>query len=371
MKVLMLNYEYPPLGGGAANANKNILQIMEDENVQIDLITSSENRYKEENLEDNINIYKIDVNKHNAHHWTELEILRYFFKGILKARTLEKKQDYDLIHAWFGFPCGLMARILRKPYIVSLRGSDVPGYNERFTYHYIFLKPILKKVWDDAHEVIANSRGLKELAQETSDINIKIIPNGVDSNRFKHSIKNSYEKSLKLICVARLIPRKRINDILMAIRELDIQLYVVGDGEEESNLKEIASTNSLNNKVNFKGYLDNESLVGEYKSSDIFILPSLNEGMSNTMLEAMSSGLPIITTDVGGTDELIDGNGVIVDKKSPKQIKEAILMYDQNREKLEKHGNRSREISEKYDWNNIVDNYLEIYEEIFQNSKFY
>jgi glycosyltransferase involved in cell wall biosynthesis len=371
MKILMLNYEYPPLGGGAANANKHIIEQMADRNdLEVDLVTSSEDGYEVEQFSDNINIYKLDVKKDEIHHWTQIEVLRYMFKGLLKSRKLEKKNDYDMIHAWFGFPCGFMARILRKPYLVALRGSDVPGYNERFGIQYIFLKPIIKNVWKKAGKIVPNSNGLKQLAKETLDIDMQVIPNGIDTDKFQPANNeeegngDESEKKLKLLCVSRLTPRKRINDIMEAIQDLDVELTVIGQGDQEEELKEKMAELGIEEKMEFMGYVPHEQLPEKYREADIFVMPSLNEGMSNTILEAISSGLPIITTQVGGTDELIDENGHIVDKKSPKQIKEAIKDYMKNPEKLERHRKKSRNIAETMSWERVTEEYIEAYREI-------
>jgi glycosyltransferase involved in cell wall biosynthesis len=120
----------------------------------------------------------------------------------------------------------------------------------------------------------------------------------------------------------------------------------------------------IEEKKEFMGYVPHEQLPEKYREADIFVMPSLNEGMSNTILEAISSGLPIITTQVGGTDELIDENGHIVDKKSPKQIKEAIKDYMKNPEKLERHRKKSRNIAETMSWERVTEEYIEAYREI-------
>ena len=367
MRVLMLNYEFPPLGGGAANANKHILEELTDvEDLKIDLITSSKDRYTEEEFSEDITLYRLDVKKGQIHHWTQSEILRYFFKGLIKSRQLRKEKDYDIIHAWFGFPSGLMALILNQPYVVSLRGSDVPGYNERFSIQYVFLKPIIKRVWKNAESVVANSKGLKELAKKTLDPGIEINTNGVNIEKFQpRDIERDDSDGLDLICVARLTKRKRVSDILKAIQNLEyVNLTLIGEGKEEQNLKELAKDLGIDDQVNFKGYVSHEEIADFYSNSDLFVMPSLNEGMSNTILEAMSSGLPIITTQTGGTAELIKNNGVVVPKKDPEAIKDAIISYREDSEKIKSHSEKSREIAENFTWKQASLEYYEIFQKL-------
>jgi glycosyltransferase involved in cell wall biosynthesis len=116
--------------------------------------------------------------------------------------------------------------------------------------------------------------------------------------------------------------------------------------------------------VEFLGYVPHAELPLHYLTSDVFVLPSKNEGMSNTILEAMASGLPIITTDTGGTAELIDGNGIIVPVNSPQSIKNAILDYVKSLEMKKEHGIRSRKVVEGMDWGIVAKNYYHIYREV-------
>lgn len=362
----MLNYEYPPIGGGTGQANKNILEeIKGREDLKVDLITSSKGDYKEENS-CNTNIYRLNVDKEDRHNWKNLELARYMWKGFRKARELDSKNDYDLIHAWSGIPCGLMARILNKPYIVGLRGSDVPGYNPDMSIEYLFLTPIIKNTWSNAEEVIPNSKGLRELATETMDIKMTVIPNGVNTEKFKPG-KNKSDK-FQVLTVARLTERKRIQDLIKAMKSTeDIELKIVGEGEMESELKEKTADLGIEDKVEFKGYIPHEELPQLYSKADVFVLPSLNEGMSNAVLEAMSSGLPIITTDTGGTDELLHGNGEIVPKESPKSIQKKIKHYKNNPNSRKEHGNKSRELSKKMSWKKLAELYVNKYEKIIQS----
>ena len=355
MRILMLNYEFPPLGGGAANATYYLLkEFSKMKNIEIDLVTSSIDEYQEEQFSNNIKIYKLDIGKKEIHYWTQFEILRYSWKTYKLSKKLKKEKNYDLCHAWFGVPCGYIAKKLKLPYIVALRGSDVPGYNSRFSFQYIFLKPIIKSVWKNAGSVIANSEGLKNLALETMNIPIKVIYNGIDTKEFKPKFNKN--KKLKILCVSRLIQRKGIEYLINAVKSLEVELTIIGKGKQESYLKSIAPKN-----VEFLGYIPHENIGKYYRNSDIFILPSLNEGMSNTILEAMASGLPIITTNTGGTKELIKGNGFVVSMRDSDAIKKAILKYIENPELIKTHGLKSREIAEKMSWENIAGEYYKVY----------
>lgn len=377
MKILMLNYEFPPLGGGAANANYYLLkEFSKDKDLEIDVITSSVGKFKKSKFSENINLYRLDIgkNKDNLHYQTNKDLLLFSLKALKESIKLNKKNNYDLIHAWFGIPCGFIAMFLHKPFLVALRGSDVPFYNPRFRVaDRYFFKYLSRVIWKKSSSVVANSEGLKTLAKETSPKQkIAVIYNGVDTNEFLPVNRKKTGKTLRIILVSRLIKRKGINyllDALSQIKQENFHLMVIGDGNQREHLEKMAKEAGLVNKVSFLGLVSHKSISQYYSQSDLFILPSLNEGMSNTVLEAMASGLPIITTNVGGSKELIKDNGFVVNPRSSEEILDAIKKYLADPSLLIKHGKESRRIAERMSWENVAKNYKSLYNSLLKKHK--
>ena len=376
MRVLMLNYEYPPLGGGGSNACKYILEDFAHRNLDVDLVTSSpSNIFETETIENSVTIYKLPINKKDIHYWTQREIIAYSWKARKFIKKLMEENEYDICHAFFSVPCGAIAYLFKDkiPYIVSLRGSDVPGFNDRFGFQYVFLKPIIKKVWRDAKAVVSNSQGLKELALKTSPSQeISVIYNGIDVSEFDPNFDKRENNEIRIVCVARLIERKGLKYLIEAVGELkdnNIKLIIVGEGNQEEELKNFAVELKMSDRVDFKGYVNHNQIADIYKNSDIFVLPSLNEGMSNALLEAMGTGLPVIVTDTGGTTELIDGNGVVVPMSDSNAIAEAIRGFMDDPETCMRMGMRSREIAERMGWSAVSGAYLRLYGKTRFNSE--
>lgn len=374
MDVLLLNDEFPPLGGGAANACRYLLEEMAELDINIDLVTSSPSRRFEcEKIGQSIIVYKLAVAKRNIHSWTRREILTYSWRARGFIQKLLRAKRYDLCHAFFGVPCGAIAYLFRKemPYIVSLRGSDVPGFNPRFSLLYVFLKPVIRKVWRDAEAVIANSDGLRELAYETDpECQMDVIFNGVDTDQFRRASDKENKNVLRILCVSRLIRRKNIHNLLRSLPQLRarfgaiFEVWVVGEGPQEAELRGIAEQFGVADMVTFKGYVRHSSLPDIYSNSDIFVLPSMNEGMSNAVLEAMACGLPIVTTDTGGTRELIRGNGLVIPRGDPAVIANAIGELMENPLLRTRMGERSAKLAAQFTWRAAAEGYQEIYEKI-------
>ena len=382
MKILFFNYEYPPLGGGAANATAYILkEYSKISNFEVDLVTSSiDNKYHFEKIGENVNIHRLPIGKNekNLHFQSQKDLLVYSWKAYFFSKNLVKKEKYDLTHSFFTVPCGFISLILKWqfkiPYIISLRGSDVPGYSERFSFLYKFIIPLVRLIWNKSFGVVANSKGLRELALRTdSEQEIRIIYNGIDLNQFAKSKTQKVENSekFKILCVTRITPRKGIRYLIEAVKRLsqksdNISLRIIGEGDEKEELQELVKSLGIQNKIEFTGLVPHEKLPPYFEESDVFVLPSLNEGMSNSMLEALASGLPLIATDTGGTRELVDDgiNGYIIKMKNSQDIADKIDILIQNRDLRMKMGEESRRKAESMSWEKVAREYFDLYCEI-------
>ncbi len=372
-KILMLNYEFPPVGGGAAIANYYLLkEFASNPDLEVDLVTSgSISKFEVEQFSDNIRIFKLNVCKRDPHYWTTSEIVRWTWKAYWFSRKLINENNYDLCHCWSGWPPGIIGYLFRKkiPYIIALRGSDVPGYNprleilDRFAFRFIS-----RIICENAEVVTALSRNLKKLAERTfNGIDIEIIYNGVDADKFKPVVSEP-NFNICILFVGRLIKRKGIINLLKAFKEVcdeykNCGLTIVGGGPKRKYLEDFCKRMKIESNVNFLGAVGYRDIDKIYQKANIFVLPSIEESLSNVIQEAMASGLPVITTDTGAA-ELIDENGFIVDKGDYKQIKKAIMEYIINPELMRKHGQQSRKIAEKMSWSNNAKAYIEIYNSI-------
>lgn len=378
MKILFLNYEYPPLGGGAANATFCILrEYARVSDLEVDLVTSSiDSNYYKEKIGERITIHKIPIgkNKSNLHFQSQKDLLIYAWKAYAFSKKLCRQNKYDLSHSFFTVPCGFLSFLLKRnfkiPYVISLRGSDVPGYSDRFSWLYIFLKPFIKLIWKKADAVISNSVGLRTLALKTkSDQKIGIIYNGINTEIFKPD-ENMPDREKFIITsgASRLTDRKGLNYLVEAVAILvskypNVQLKIIGEGNAKKRLEELSEKMKIKDKVEFIGRVSHREVSKYYQEADVFVLPSLNEGMSNAMLEALSSGLPLLATDTGGTKELVtDGeNGYVIKMKNASNIAEKIEKLINNSELKKKMGEASRQKALGLSWKKVAGEYYKLY----------
>ncbi|MEI7750041.1 MAG: glycosyltransferase family 4 protein [Candidatus Moraniibacteriota bacterium] len=375
MKILFLNYEYPPLGGGAGNATAYLLrEYAKIPGLTVHLVTSAVGKeYVKEKIGDRIVIHRLPIGKDatNLHYQSRSNLLAYSFRAYFFAeRLIRKEGNFDLIHAFFTVPCGFLALVLGSqfhlPYIVSLRGADVPGYSERFKALYAILRPVVRIIWHNAARVISNSAGLRDLAHKTDfGQEIPIIPNGVSTEEFSSAERRMSDGIVRILAVSRLTPRKGIRFLIRAMASIPgtSRLIIVGGGGERQNLESIATSVGVADRVEFRGLVPHEELPAIYREADIFCLPSLNEGMSNTVLEAIASGLPVVTTITGGTDELVTngGNGLFVQTASSEDLADKLGRLVADASLRARMGAASATKAEKMSWHAVAQKYVDEY----------
>ncbi len=374
MKILMLNYEFPPIGGGASQAHLNLLRQYSDiKDLKVHVLTSApELGFFTERLSDNITIFKVGIHKKELHFWRRSEVVEWLLKAGFHYRRLLRENDYDLAHAFFGFPTGwLCYRNTKKlPYIISLRGSDVPGKHVRLKLDYKILGPVFKKIWKKAIALVACSQGLKARAlQFLPSAQIEVIPNGVDLDKFYPVQTGKKTEVLRLITIGRLSVTKRVPLLIDAVSILykegyKLKLTITGGGQMENQLKQIVSERNLSSIIDLTGRISADDMTLLYRKNDIFISASMLEGMSNAMLEAIASGLPIVSTRCEGLDELIVDNGIVVEQPDAVSIAKAIKTIADDEKKYIKMRTAARKQAEKFTWKSAANQYIKIYHKI-------
>jgi glycosyltransferase involved in cell wall biosynthesis len=374
MKILMLNYEFPPIGGGAGQAHLAILRQFAGRNdLVVDVLASAPSPgFSTEQLSDNIAIYKVGVHKKNLHYWRKIEVIEWLARAKATYHRLMDKNDYDLVHAFFGLPTGWLCYRTadRLPYIISLRGSDVPGEHARLQLEYKLFGPLLKRIWKRASALVACSEGLKKRALKfLSSVDIDVIPNGVELGTFYPAAANELSGTLKLLTVGRLSVTKRVEMLIEAVRLLreqnrPVRLTIAGGGGMLEKLKELVEQQGVNRIVNLAGRVEVDKMPDIYRQNDIFVSASMQEGMSNAMLEAMASGLPIITTPCEGVSELIADNGIVVGNESAGAIAQAIGKLAEDRQGYKAMCVSARRQAEKFGWDKVAEEYIKLYRRI-------
>jgi glycosyltransferase involved in cell wall biosynthesis len=364
LKILMLNYEFPPLGGGASPVSYEIAKGYVKLGHSVDVVTMGFKDLPSYEVKDGINIYRVKClrsKKEICHPWEQLTYIisaKKFLKKHMKTHT------YDINHTHFIIPTGIIALWLKKkynlPYIITSHGSDVPGFNtDRFKQLHKFTGPILRKVCKNAKIIIPLSQYLNTLIKENiGEYKVRVIPNGVYIDKFQPKAKKKI-----ILSTGRLLPRKGFQYLIKAVsnKDYNYEVHIAGDGPMMQELRALAEESKT--KIVFHGWMDNNSK--EYKQlleeASIYVLASEKENASIALLEAMSAGCAIITSSISGCPETIGNSGLIVEAKNSEQIRDAIESLVNNPKKMQRLEKLARKrIIKMFDWNKIIKEYEEV-----------
>ena len=305
----MINYEYPPLGGGAGTATRETALALARLGHAVTVLTSGFRGLPPQENDGGVSVIRVPTLRRHAGHSTPFEMAVFTLSALRRAPAVAAAFRPDVAVCWFSIPSGIVGRRLLHrtgvPYMVSLRGGDVPGFHPGAlaAWHRLTL-PMTRGIWRSAAAVTTNADNLRQLALRVAPgLDITVIPNGVDTERFHPVAEKQPDPARQTVLfVGRLNSQKGLDALLSALGRIrdrppsDFHLVLAGAGPEENRLKEQAGKLGLSNMVEFRGWIPPERIPGIYREADFLVLPSRDEGMPNVALEAMASGLPVITT---------------------------------------------------------------------------
>lgn len=377
MRILMLNNEFPPLGGGTGTVNRAILQqLAQKQDLEIDLVTSALGRRSEQDrFAERIRIFKVPVHSKNIHHSSNRELLTYSARALPLALRLHRAQPYDLCFAWSAVPAGGVALALRRltglRYLVRVCGPDIPGFERRYGLLYPILSPVIRATWRGAAAVVAKCVGEADMIRAVDcGVDVALIANGVDLSAFQPASLPA-NGPLRLICVARLIERKGQQHLIEAVRRLtiegvDLALELVGTGDAQQAYQDQAAAAGITGRVQFVGYVPREAIAARYAAAHVFVLPSYNEGMSVATLEALAAGLPVVVTRTGGTAELVaeQVNGLTFDWADVDMLTAHLRCLAADRALARRMGAASRIRAGYFSWEAAAAQYIEMFRQL-------
>ena len=378
MRILILNYEFPPMGGGAAYASYNLSKQLAMRGHDVTVLASRYGDQPKREIQDNVRIIRCLSWRKSIHDCGLRGAFTYLLSAATTLISLRRRNSFDIVHYFFSFPTGLLSYLpyaFRKaPFVVSLRGSDVPGYdpyNKKIEVLHGLMLPLNKGVWKRAASVVALSSSLRRLAHaKLPQKKIEVIPNGIESDLF-HPCRSDTDGNHKhrFITVSRLINRKGIDLILQALADLNddsIELLIVGTGNYERQLKHLVRDLGLEETVRFHGYCPREELPDLYNKACAFILPSRVESFGMVFVEAMACGLPVIGANTGGVVDLVEDDcGILVDNGDVEQIKNAIVQIKRSEELRQSMGECGQKRAQThFTWESVTDRYEAIYDDV-------
>jgi glycosyltransferase involved in cell wall biosynthesis len=332
VKLLIVNNEFPPVGGGAGRTSYYLARELTKLGVEVSVLTSISARSLDLPELPGVKVYRVRSWRKSLHEAGKRGMGVFVLLGLARFAALLLTHKYDLIYYFSSIPAGLLSVIApRHPSIVGLRGLDVPGRDsDSFSLIHTLLKPINLRTWRWADAITASSVNLAESARRyTPDLSFHVVYNGIDTDVFYPAPPRATYQPFRIVAVSRLIKLKGFQYLIEAMREFrpdEAQLTIIGHGSYEAELRALADTHSLNDRVTFAGFQDHTLLPESLRQSDMFALPSYGDSYASAFLEAMACGVPVVGADCGGARELIrhGENGWLVPPHSVPALVEAI-----------------------------------------------
>ncbi|MBP6858754.1 MAG: glycosyltransferase family 4 protein [Candidatus Pacebacteria bacterium] len=364
---------YPRTIGGAEVAVKEITDRIDSSEVEFDMITLRKNAPAFERI-GNVNVYRVGfpwfgTNTKSSTIFPLSKIVYIPLAG-LKALSLHRKKKYDLtwpiMASYGGFAALIFMTFFPKvPMFLTIQEGD--NFERRTGVLGIFFRAILKS----ADRIQAISTFLADWSRDMgATCPITVVPNGVDASVFSARISDGEASELKeklgkkdgdifLVTTSRLVPKNGIADIIDSLEFLpnNVKFLIIGSGQLEASLKSTVDSQKLGDRVMFAGFMQHAQMAKYVQISDIFIRPSLSEGLGNSFLEAMAAEIPVIATPVGGIpDFLVDGEtGLFCDVNNPQSIAQKVEKLMKDRESRDYMvRNAKKMVEEKYGWEGIA-----------------
>ncbi len=365
----MLNYEYPPLGGGAAPITQALTESLAAAGHHVDVVTMHYRGLPLYEEARNMTVQRVLCLRSSKVRAITVEMLSYVCAALVKCAVLTHRHQYDIIHAHFIIPTGLVAvplKLLRGiPVLITIHGSDVPGYNpDRFKRGHRVLAPLWYWLVHHTDTIVSPSRYLADLLHRADPARVDIIPHGFTPHPY-----TARPRERCILAASRLFHRKGMHLLINALAQLDRtgwRVIIAGDGPELEHLKAQAQQQQV--PVEFPGFLGRDQLQALYESSMIFVFPSMRENFPVVLLEALSAGCAVITTNVSGMPEVLGDAGMQVPPNDVAALRDALhrLMTDDSlRERLQA---QSSERIKQFAWERIREQYVAAYTLLVKNS---
>lgn len=297
------------------------------------------------------------------------------FPGLVQS-LLRMSSDYDVVHAhshlFFSTNVTAAFRCLNDtPLVVTNHGlisQTAPKWLQK-----AFIPTVAHFTLNSADRILCYSETDKQrLRKRGIDTQVSVIHNGIDCEKFVPKEVDTGE-GLQVLFVGRLKPGKGVDNLLVAFEDVvkespEVILKIVGDGALKDDLVELAKEKGINSSVEFTGRIPNDEMPQIYSESDVFVLPSKNEGLPRTILESMACELPVIVSDLNQLIPVVDGAGIVFQRNDLEELSSSIE-YLLNREDRRHHLGRigRKRVVNDFSWKNTVDKTTRVYHTILND----
>jgi glycosyltransferase involved in cell wall biosynthesis len=314
MKILMFNYEYPPVGGGGGVVHALIAEELARRH-RVVVVTSRVGELPRQETVNGVEVHRVPVlGRSDPAAASLLSMLTYPPGAWVAGARLVRRERFDVVNSHFSLP---IAKLAGVPHVVSLHGGDVYDPSKRLSPHrFALLRLAVTQVLQRSDVVIAQSNNTRDNVYRYYRYRgpIEIVPLGIRIPSVPAASRSALGLPagvFLLVTIGRLVRRKAVDELLRILARPGfdaLHLAVIGTGPELPGLQELSQELGLAARVNFLGRVPEETKWQVLKASDAYVSTTMHEGFGLVYVEGMACGLPIVTYDNGGqSDFLADG----------------------------------------------------------------
>ncbi|MFV0337637.1 MAG: glycosyltransferase family 4 protein [Chthoniobacterales bacterium] len=371
MKILVLCYEYPPVGGGGGRVAKQIAEGLVKRGHDVKILTGGISSLEKRELQNGIEIHRVTAFRRTMDTCSVPEMGLWLLFSASKALRLIRAWRPDVLHVHFAVPTGALALFLhtftRTPYLLTTHLGDVPGgVPEQTDKLFRWVKPFTIPIWKKAAAISAVSSHVAKLGAAAYGVKPHILLNGISFDEKNPARRRESTKELRVLFVGRLSTQKNPLLAIEAIAKTqNTRLDMIGDGPLRKDAEAHVEKLDLQDRIHFHGWQSAESVQGFLQQSDVFLLTSLHEGLPVAALEALAVGLPLVSTDIPGIWDVIENekNGFLR-QATPEALAEALQQLENNAALRKKFSQASLERREHFQLEKIIQGYESVLEKI-------
>jgi glycosyltransferase involved in cell wall biosynthesis len=375
MKILVLNYEFPPVGGGGGRASADLAKSLAGRGHDLRVITSHKLGLERELETDGYQVHRVFTGRRSSYRASFASMLAYVVGAFFPTLIACWSWKPAVMHVHFAVPTGALAYAVSKltgiPYLLTVHLGDVPGgVPEKTQRWFQLIYPFTHRIWRSAAKVVAVSEFTRQLALEHYDVPITVIPNAVELSRIGSSPKAPNEIP-KLIFAGRFQPQKNLLFLIDALSHVEDLLWectLVGDGPMRRSIEDKIDGLGLGDRIEVTGWVTSEEVWDRLSDSDILVMPSLSEGLPVVGVQALAQGLAIVANRAGGLIDLVQEgvNGRLCPVGDERCFLDSLRECLSNRDMLARMKGASRRLAERFEMRTVAKRYERLLERIVE-----